>query len=154
VRGALIDDLALARAVKRAGGDTRLALSRGAVASVRAYEDVGAVWRMVRRSAFTQLRRSWALLVAVLAVLALMFIGPPAGVAAGLAGAAAGRDGWPAPLVAGAAGWLLMALAALPAARAFGRTRAWGLALPLTGALYGAMTLDSALRGPRGGGWR
>ncbi len=77
-------------AVKRAGGATRLALSLGAVASLRPYPDVGAVWRMVRRSAFTQLRRSWALLAAVVAGLLLMFAVPPACVAAGLAGAAAG----------------------------------------------------------------
>jgi hopene-associated glycosyltransferase HpnB len=154
IRGALIDDLALARAVKRSGGAIRLARSTGAVASLRPYEDVGAVWRMVRRSAFTQLRRSWPLLIAVLAVLALMFLGPPAGVAAGLAGAAAGAEGWPAPLAAGLAGWALMALAGAPAARAFGLTPLWGLALPLAGALYGGMTLDSALRRPRGGGWR
>jgi len=154
IRGALIDDLALARAVKRGGGTTRLALSRGRVASVRAYDGVGGVWRMVRRSAFTQLRRSWTLLAAVLGVLALMFLGPPAGVVAGLVGAAAGANGWPAPLAAGLAGWALMALVGLPAARAFGLTRAWGLALPLAGALYAGMTLDSAVRGPRGGGWR
>ena len=101
IRGALIDDLALAAAVKRSGGAIRLALSRGGVASLRPYADVGAVWRMVRRSAFTQLRRSWALLAAVTAVLALMFLAPPAAAVAGVAGLAAGADGWPLPLAAG-----------------------------------------------------
>ena len=66
IRGALIDDLALARAVKRSGGRVRLSRSEGAVTSVRAYERVADVWRMVRRSAFTQLRRSWLLLGATL----------------------------------------------------------------------------------------
>jgi hopene-associated glycosyltransferase HpnB len=148
IRGALIDDLALARAVACAGGATRLALSRGAVASLRPYGDVASVWRMVRRSAFTQLRRSWTLLGAVIVVMALMFLVPPACVAAGIAGAATGADGWPLPLGAGAAAWAVMAAIALPAARAFGRPPSWGLALPLAGALFAAMTVDSALRGP------
>jgi hopene-associated glycosyltransferase HpnB len=154
IRGALIDDLALARAVKGAGGTIRLALSAGAVSSVRPYPGIGAVWRMVRRSAFAQLRRSWALLGAVTLVLALMFPLPPACVAAGVAGAAAGAAGWALPLAAGAGAWAVMAVVALPATRAFGLPRRWALALPLAGTLYAMMTVDSALRGPRGGGWR
>ena len=154
IRGALIDDLALARAVARAGGRTRLALSAGDVASVRAYGGVGAVWAMVRRSAFTQLRRSWALLAAVLAALAVLFAAPVAAVVAGLAGLAAGWGGAAWCLAAGLAAWALAAAAALPAARYFGLRPRWALALPLAGILYGGMTLDSALRGPRGGGWR
>lgn len=154
IRGALIDDLALARRMKRSGAGSRLALSLGAVASVREYDGVGAVWRMVRRSAFTQLRRSWILLAAVVACLAMMFPAPPACVAAGLAGAAAGASGWAFPLVTGLAAWALMAAVALPAVRAFDLAPGWAVALPLSGALYTGMTVDSALRGPSGGGWR
>jgi hopene-associated glycosyltransferase HpnB len=154
IRGALIDDLALARLVKRAGGRVRLARSTGAVRSLRAYDDLGTVWRMVRRSAFTQLRRSPLLLAGTLAGLALMFLVPPACVAAGAAGLAAGVTGAGPALAAGLAGWALAAVVALPATRAFDLRPGWALALPLAGALYGAMTLDSALRGPRGGGWR
>jgi len=154
IRGAVIDDLALARRIKRAGGRTRLALSLGAVTSIREYDGVGAVWRMVRRSAFTQLRRSWPLLAGVVAALAVMFLAPPACVAAGLAGAAAGAGGWELPLAAGLVAWAAMAVVALPATRAFDLAPGWALALPLSGALYAAMTVDSALRGPRGGGWR
>jgi hopene-associated glycosyltransferase HpnB len=148
IRGALIDDLALVRAVKRSGGATRLALSRGAVASVRPYPGVAAVWRMVRRSAFTQLRRSWALLAAVTAALLLLFAVPPACLVAGIAGAAAGADGWALPLAAGAAAWAVMAVVALPAVRAFDLPWRFALALPLAGVLYALMTVDSALRGP------
>lgn len=154
IRGALIDDLALARAVARAGGRTRLALSAGAVTSIRAYGGIGAVWAMVRRSAFTQLRRSWALLAAVLPALAVLFAAPPAAVAAGLAGLVGGWDGAAWCLAAGLAAWALAAAAALPATRCFGLRPWWALTLPLAGTLYGGMTLDSALRGPRGGGWR
>jgi len=109
---------------------------------------------MVRRSAFTQLRRSWPLLAAVTALLLLMFLIPPACLAGGIAGAAAGADGWALPLAAGAGAWVIMAVVALPAVRAFGLPRPWALALPLAGLLYALMTVDSALRGPRGAGWR
>jgi len=43
---------------------------------------------------------------------------------------------------------------ATPVTREFGLSGVWRLALPVSGLLYGAMTLDSALRGPQGGGWR
>jgi hopene-associated glycosyltransferase HpnB len=149
IRGAIIDDLALARRVKGVfGGGTRLALSDGTVRSIRAYGALPAVWRMVRRSAFAQLRRSWTLLAATLVLLALVFLAPPVAVAVGLGAAAAGAGSgaWAPPLLAGLAAWLTMAGVALPATRFFGLSPAWGLALPLAGSLYGAMTLDSALQ--------
>jgi hypothetical protein len=159
IRHALIDDLALARALKRGLGlPIRLAVSRGAVRSVRAYGGIGPIWAMVSRSAFTQLRRSWALLVLVLVGLTLLFLVPPAALVGGIVLAAAGRSpGVAAWLIAdGALAWALMAVAAAPGARLFGLRGAWRWTLPLAGVLYGAMTLDSALRGVRGqpSGWR
>lgn len=156
IRGALIDDLSLVRRVKHVAGlPTRLALSRTRVVSTRPYEGIADVWTMVRRSAFTQLRRNWLLLAGVLAVLLLMFAGPIVAIVAGAVGAAtgAGALAWWA-LGLGIAGWLAMAIADGPTAREFGLGMGWQLALPVSGLLYGAMTLDSALRGPRGGGWR
>lgn len=158
IRSALIDDLALARAIKRSGGATRLSVSAGRVSSLRSYASLGSVWRMVRRSAYTQLRRSPALLAAVTAVLGIMFAGPPIGVLTGVRFAVAGRAPrvWAPPLVAGTAGWALSAAAVGPAVRLHGLTPAWTGTLPAAGLLYGAMTVDSAFRGPRpdAGGWR
>lgn len=156
IRGALIDDLSLVRRVKHVAAlPTRLALSRTRVVSTRPYEGIGDAWTMVRRSAFTQLRRNWLLLAGVLAVLLLMFAGPIVAMVAGAVGAGtgAGAMAWWA-LGLGIAGWLAMAIADGPTAREFGLGVGWQLALPISGLLYGAMTLDSALRGPRGGGWR
>lgn len=156
IRGALIDDLAMARLIKfRARMPTRLALAAGRVASTRPYDDLASIWTMVRRSAFTQLRRSWPLLAGVLLVLLLMFAGPLVAVVAGAVGLAAGAGTGAAwTLGVGLAAWLAMAVASGPASRQFGLGWPWRFALPLSGLLYGAMTLDSALRGPRGGGWR
>jgi hopene-associated glycosyltransferase HpnB len=156
LKGALIDDLAIARLVKRrAGMPTRLALSRTRVTSVRPYDDLASVWAMVRRSAFTELRRSWLLLAAVTLVLLLMFAGPVVAIAAGAVGAAtgAGAGAWWA-LALGVVAWATMAAAAGPVTREFGLAWQWRLALPVSGLLYGAMTIDSASRGPKGGGGR
>ncbi len=146
IRGAVIDDISLARAVKRLGVPIRLSVSGGGVRSVRAYQSLGAFWRTVRRTAFTQLRRSWALLGATTTALALLFVAPPVLVVLGIAGA----GGWPVTLLGGLA-WLAAALAYLPTVRFYGCSPLWALTLPLAGALYGGMTVDSAIRGPRAG---
>jgi hypothetical protein len=98
---------------------------------------------MVRRTAFTQLRHSWPLLGLTVLVLALLFAVPPVITAF----AAVERD-WLALGLAAVALTLMTALY-LPTVRYFGLAPAWALTLPLAGLLYGAMTVDSALR--RGG---
>jgi hopene-associated glycosyltransferase HpnB len=156
IRGAIIDDLALAGRVKRGlGRRIRLELSEGRVRSVRGYPGAGGVWRMVRRSAFAQLRRSWALLVGTLAGLLLLFALPPAEVVLGALAVARGDALAPAVavLAEGAVAWGAMAVVSGPVARYFGLRRTWRWTLPAAGVLYGAMTLDSALRG-RQTGWR
>ena len=57
IRGELIDDCALARAVKQSGGRVWLGLSATA-ASIRHYRTFGEIGRMISRTAFTQLSHS------------------------------------------------------------------------------------------------
>lgn len=140
IRDRVIDDVSLARAVKRLGEPIRLSLSRGDVESVRAHDFAG-VWRMVRRTAFTQLRRSWLLLAATVAVLLLLFALPPVALVVSAVAV------WPLALIASALAWTLMTLVYLPTVRYFGLSPIWALTLPLAGCLYGAMTVASALRG-------
>jgi hopene-associated glycosyltransferase HpnB len=135
VRGELIDDVNLARAVARAGGRVRLALSRTDVLSLREHESLDALWRMVSRTAFAQLRRSYALVTATVLVLALVFLAPVALIAFAPVGTSLG-----------AAAWLLQAALVLPTVRYFRLSPLWALTLPLAGILYGAMTIDSAVR--------
>jgi hopene-associated glycosyltransferase HpnB len=148
IRAAVIDDISLARAVRRAGGRLRLSVSRQDVVSLREYGSLGAFWRTVRRTAFTELRHSWPRLALTVAALALLFGAPPA-----LLGAAAA--GQPLPALLGAAAWAAMTLAFAPTVRFFGLPLAWALSLPVAGVLYGAMTVDSALRHAAGrrGAW-
>jgi hypothetical protein len=144
--------------LKRAGGRCWLGLTTDVV-SMRPYDKLADIWDMVARSAYTQLRYSLALTVAVVLGLAWLYLLPPAAAIAGLAllasGAAPGSGAaWLA--AAGLAGWLLMAVSYAPMLRLYRLSPLRGLTLPLIAALYAAMTADSArrhLRG-RGGEWK
>jgi hopene-associated glycosyltransferase HpnB len=148
IRAEVIDDCALGRAVKR-GGPIWLGLSTGE-RSIRPYRGIGDVWDMVARSAFTQLRHSRLLLAATVAGLALLYALP-----------ALAALGWPLhdDATAGALGfaaWALSAASFVPTLALYGRSPIWGLALPVAGVLYAAMTVDSALRHrrARGATWK
>ncbi|MGW3569824.1 glycosyltransferase [Streptomyces sp. NPDC000941] len=149
VRHAVIDDVALARAVKRSGGRIWLGLA-DQVDSVRPYPRLGELWRMVSRSAYAQLRHNPLLLVATVAGLALVYLVPPVALCAGLP---AGR---PALWAAGAAAWALMAATYVPMLRYYRQTLWLAPLLPLTALLYLLMTVDSAVRHyqGRGAAWK
>lgn len=152
LRGEIIDDVHLARRVKSAGGTLRLALSRDDVRSLREYGSLGPIWKMVRRTAFTELKRSWLRLAGTVVAMAVMFLAPPLLLAAGGALTLL-LDRVYAPLaVYGAVTWTLMATIHRPAVRHFGLAEARAWTLPLAGLLYALMTVDSALRGGRD--WR
>jgi hopene-associated glycosyltransferase HpnB len=145
IRGAVIDDIALATAVKRRGLAIRLATSRDKVRSVRSYRTLSAFAHTVRRTAFTQLRYSWLLLAATVLALLLMFVLPPVLVLLW----PICHPGWLAPVL-GALAWAVAAVVYLPTLRLYGLTGLRAVTLPLAGLLYGAMTVDSALRHARG----
>ncbi|MHB8506961.1 MAG: glycosyltransferase, partial [Acidimicrobiales bacterium] len=145
VRSAVIDDVALARALKRSGARIWLGLADD-VGSVRPYPRLADLWRMVARSAFTQLRYSAVLLALTVAGLALLYLAP---VAAVVAGAVTGR---PLVLAAGAVAWGVMAATYLPMVRYHRLGVAWALSLPAAAALYAGMTADSARRHWTGAG--
>lgn len=152
MRDRIIDDVSLARAVKRGAGlAVRLAVSRGGVESVRSHDLTGA-WRMVRRTAFEQLRRSWLLLGLTTIALALLFAIPPALVVVGATGGLS--VAWCATLIAIGMSALILSWATyLPTVRFFGLRPGWAAALPVAGLLYALMTLDSAFRTRRGATW-
>jgi hopene-associated glycosyltransferase HpnB len=149
IKGALIDDCALARAVKRSGGHLWLGLADDS-RSLRAAQGLESLWRMVRRTAFTQLHYSYVLLAGTAAALLLMFVVPPALVVLGLLHGPGFGFGL------GVLAWLLMAYAYGPTVRDYGLAPGWAFALPLSGALYCAMTVDSGIAHGRGqgGAWK
>lgn len=140
VRGALIDDVALAAAVKRGGriwlGHSRLARS------VRPYPNAADVWRMVARTAYVQLRFSPALLLGTVLGLALVWLAPPA---LALFGHGAAR-------MLGALAWAGSMASFLPTLRRCRASPLWALALPGIACFYGAATVGSAIDHHRGRG--
>jgi hopene-associated glycosyltransferase HpnB len=148
IRGHLIDDCSLARQIKQRGA-IWLGLTTD-VHSLRPYDGLPDIWRMVARTAFEQLHHSmWLVLLSVLGM-AIVYLSPPVCVIVGLSmgdGAAAAMGGL---------AWLSMAIAYRPTLALYGE-RAWLAAtLPLAGLLYSLMTVDSAWRSwrGRGGGWK
>jgi hopene-associated glycosyltransferase HpnB len=144
IRGAVIDDCALAKVMK-AEGPIWLGLS-DQVRSLRKYPAIGDIGHMVARSAYAQLRYSPLLLAATLAGMAVTYLAPPF---------LAFFASYPANASAAAA-WALMMLTFLPILRFYRLSPLWGAALPLIAATYSAFTLNSAYehwRG-RGGTWK
>lgn len=145
IRGAVIDDVALARAVKRGGGRVWLGLA-DRVDSVRPYPRLADLWRMVSRSAYAQLRHQPALLLGTIAGLALVYLVPPVAVAVGAA------SGDKVAAVLGGLAWLVMTGTYVPMLRYY-RQPLWPAPLlPVTAFLYLLMTADSAVQHYRGRG--
>jgi hopene-associated glycosyltransferase HpnB len=144
IRGALIDDVALATLLKRDGNRCWLGLTTD-VRSARPYPRLAALWHMIARSAYTQLRYSPALLAGTIVGLLLLYAAPPAGVIAWLA-APGGAAAATAAGVAGLTGWVLMTVSFLPILRLYRLSPLRAPALPLIAVLYAAMTADSARR--------
>lgn len=140
----LIDDCALAAAVKKSGGRIWLGLSRDTV-SLRPYPRLSDIWRMVARTAYTQLRYSPLLLAGTVIGLGALFLVPPLATFSG--GAA---------MLFGVAAWLLMGALYRPILRLYGLSPLWAALLPLTALVYLGATIDSARRHweGRGGEWK
>jgi hopene-associated glycosyltransferase HpnB len=140
IRGALIDDCALAARLKRQG-PVWLGLTER-VESLRPYSSFGDIRRMVARSAYAQLRFSPWLLAGTVAGLTLAYLAAPL---IALLGAAPAR--W-----AACAAWAMMALAFAPTLRFYRLSPLWAPWLPAIAAVYMAFTVDSAVQHARGRG--
>lgn len=145
IRHAVIDDVTLARAVKRSGGRIWLGLAER-VDSVRPYPGLGDLWRMVSRSAYAQLRHNPLILLGTVLGLALIYLFPPVALLGGLA------TGSAVPAVLGGVAWLVMTATYIPMLRYYRQTLWLAPLLPFTALLYLLMTVDSAVQHYRGRG--
>lgn len=140
IRNSLIDDVALAKAVKRQGpiflGHSALAMS------IRRYPAFVDIWRMISRTAFTQLRHSTWLLALTILGLTMVWLVPPWELAFG--------SGW--HRLCGLAACALAAFSYAPTLARYRRTKVWALALPLIALFYMAATTASAINYWRGKG--
>ncbi|HXN10533.1 MAG TPA: glycosyltransferase [Steroidobacteraceae bacterium] len=132
IRGALIDDVALAVLVKPVAP---IFLGHSAfAASIRPYPHFADLWQMIARTAFTQLRYSVLLLAGTIAALTLVWLVP---VACMVGGRGLGRG-------CGVLAFTLAALSYQPTLRRYRRSPLWALGLPLIALFYMAATIDSA----------
>lgn len=145
IRASLIDDCALAAAVKASGGSISLGLTRSA-RSLRVYGSFAEIGRMIARTAFHQLRHSYGLLAATLLGLAVTYLAPPLLL----------FTGDPLVMGLGAAAWALMSCAYLPMVRFYRLSALRAVALPAIAAFYAGATVWSAMQYSlgRGGRWK
>jgi hopene-associated glycosyltransferase HpnB len=145
IRGEVIDDCALARAVKQSGGRLWMGLTRRSV-SLRAYGNFAEIRDLIARTAFTQLKYSALLLLGTLLGMVLTFVAPLLLI---LVNDASAR-------ILGAAAWVLMTASFLPTLRFYRVSPWWALLLPLAALFYTYATWLSAVRYwlGKGGQWK
>jgi len=132
---AVIDDCALARAVKKSGGRVWMGLTRTSV-SIRAYGTLSEIRDMIARTAFTQLHYSAIELLGTLAGLAFTYL-LPVGMAFSRVPLA-----WPLALLA----WILMSATFAPTLRFYRISLLFAPFLPLAALFYAHATGLSAVR--------
>jgi hopene-associated glycosyltransferase HpnB len=145
MRAEVIDDCALARSVKCAGGTLWMGVTRKSV-SLRSYKTFAEIRDLIARTAFTQLRYSLLLLLGTLLGMFLTYIVPPV------------FAFHTQPLVwrMSLAAWALLTISYLPTVRFHRLSPLWAPFLPVAAAFYSYATWLSAVRYwlGRGGQWK
>ena len=145
VRSEVIEDCALARAVKQSGGEIRLGLTRSSV-SLRGYDRFAGIRDLIARVAFTQLRYSFLVLLGALAGLFVTYLLP-----------------WVLFFAFPGEAWLavdttiaMMDATFVVTVKFYGLSWPWALTLPIAALFYGYATCVSAVRYwlGRGGQWK
>lgn len=144
IRGEVIDDCAVARAVKQGGGPIWLGLAEDTY-SLRGYATWAEIGGMISRTAFAQLHHSAILLVGTVVGMTITYLAPPILLFMGTRVAAIG-----------AGTCLLMTIAFWPILRFYRQSPLRTLLLPLIAAFYVGATIHSAVRywKGRGGLWK
>lgn len=155
IRDRVIDDCALATAIKSRSGPIWVGVTESEV-SFRPYRGLHDIWHMVARSAYTQLHHSPLLLAGTVVGLLLIYVAPPALVLAwpfyagadtmfaDLVTAGGSPSLAAAAALSGLAAWTLMACTFVPTLRMYGLAPVRAFLLPIAGILYLCMTIDSA----------
>lgn len=133
VKGELIDDVALAAAVKK-GGPIWLGHATD-TKSVRRYHSPADIWDMITRTAYVQLRHSPLLLAATVIAMVIVWLLPPMLTLLGH-----GAVAW-----ISLAAWLMLSASFLPTLRRFRQSLAWAGLLPLIALFYTIATIGSAI---------
>ncbi len=146
IRGAVIDDCALARLLKQHGGKLWTGLTDQSQ-SLRRYETLSHIEHMISRTAFNQLKHSPLLLLCTIVGMVIVYLAPP------LLLFTRSRP----TIFMGAAAWAAMTITYSTIVRYYYRLNpAWALTLPLAALFYLSATLHSAVKywSGSGGDWK
>jgi hopene-associated glycosyltransferase HpnB len=141
IRGAVIDDCALARLLKRHGGRLWLGLTDQSQ-SLRRYQTFAHIEQMISRTAFNQLKHSSWLLLCTIAGMVITYLAPVLLLLTGSRLA----------IFLGAAAWTAMTITYSAMVRYYRLHAAWALTLPLAALFFLGATIDSAVKYWRGSG--
>lgn len=146
IHSALIDDCALGRRVKAAGGRVWLGTTSLNLRSVRGYQGMADVRAMITRSAFAQLNHSTVLLFGTIAGLLITYLAPPLLLVS--------RDSF--TMVLSLCAWLLSAILFTPTVRMYEAPFWTAFCLPGIACFYLLATIESAIRYwmGQGGEWK
>ena len=144
IRHNIIDDCALARAMKRQG-PIWLGLTDRAV-SLRPYDHIADIQHMVTRTAYAQLGYSPLVLAGTMLGLAMVYLAP----------VMTALFAWGPSQLAGWLAWIVMAVMYVPMLRFYRLSWLWAQALPLIGLFYAVFTFQSAIQhwSGKGGMWK
>ncbi len=142
IRHALIDDCALAEAIKSTGSHRIWLGLTSATISLRPYDSLDTIWSMVSRTAYTQLNYSPALLAGAVFGMFIVYLFPVIGILFGN--------------LFSLFTYLFMILAYFPIVQFYGCPVWFAFCLPAIAFLYLLMTIDSALKHwqGQGGAWK
>jgi len=145
IRGAVIDDCALARLLKRHGATLWLGLTDES-RSLRRYDTFAHIDEMVSRTAFNQLRHSSWLLLGTIAGMGITYLAPPLLLLTGSRLA----------IFMGFGAWSAMSITYSNMVRYYRLNPAWALTLPLAALFYLGATIHSAVQywNGTGGEWK
>ena len=154
IKDALIDDCALARAIKfndkkQGNKGIWLGLTETTI-SLRAYDDLKTIWDTIARTAYTQLNYSPLLLVGTILGMGIVYLASPLCLIIGLI-----INNWLLVTIS-LITWLLMTIAYIPTIRLYKLSILWAFTLPAIAFLYTMMTIDSAWKywQGKGGAWK
>lgn len=142
IRQALIDDCAIADAIKSTGSRRIWLGLTPTTVSLRPYDSLDTIWNMVSRTAYTQLNYSPLLLAGAVFGMFIVYLLPVVGILAGN----------PISLFT----YLLMTTAYFPIVRFYRCSFWYAFCLPAIAFLYLLMTIDSAVKHwqGQGGAWK
>ncbi|MEP0918914.1 glycosyltransferase [Leptolyngbya sp. DQ-M1] len=142
IRQALIDDCALADAIKSTGSKRIWLGLTPTTISLRPYDSLGTIWNMVSRTAYTQLNYSPLLLVGAVSGMFIVYLSPVIGILTGNS----------ISLLT----YALMTLAYFPIVQFYRCSFWYAFCLPAIAFLYLLMTIDSAVKHwqGQGGAWK